>query len=69
MQLVVDVLDADNKFDTGRFVDIFRLLVRNEKRKNSIREFLSQGVGYIAYQIAEHKGTKGHAYITSTRKE
>ncbi len=69
MQLVVDVLDADNRFDTGRFVDIFRLLLRNEKRKNSIREFLSQGVGYLAYQIAEHKGTKGHKYITDTRKE
>ena len=69
MQLVVDVLDADNTFDTGRFVDIFKLLIRNEKRKNSIREFLSQGVGYLAYQIAEHKGTKGHKYITDSRKE
>ena len=69
MQLVMDVLDGDTKFDTGRFVDIFRLLVRNEKRKNSIREFLSQGVGYLAYQIAEHKGSKGHRYITDTRRE
>lgn len=69
MQLITDVLDADNNFDTGRFVDIFRMLVRNEKRKNSIREFLSQGVGYLAYQIAEHKGSKGHQYITETRKE
>lgn len=69
MQLVLDVLDADNKFDTGRFVDIFRLLVRNEKRKNSIREFLSQGIGYLAYQIAEHKGSKGNKYITESRKE
>jgi len=69
MQLITDVLDTDNKFDTGRFVDLFRLLVRNEKRKNSIREFLSQGVGYLAYQIAEHKGTKGHKYITETRRE
>ncbi len=69
MQLVLDVLDADNKFDTGRFVDVFRLLLRNEKRKNSIREFLSQGVGYLAYQIAEHKGSKGNMYITSTRKD
>lgn len=69
MQLVVDVLDADNRFDTGRFVDIFRLLLRNEKRKNSIREFLSQGAGYLAYQIAEHKGIKGHKYITDTRRE
>lgn len=69
MQLVLDVLDADNKFDTGRLIDIFRLLVRNENRKNSIRELLSQGVGYLAYQIAEHKGSKGHGYITDTRKD
>jgi site-specific recombinase len=69
MLLITDVLDADNMFDTGRFVDLFRLLIRNEKRKNSIREFLSQGVGYLAYQIAEHKGSKGHKYITETRKE
>ncbi|MEO6611262.1 MAG: hypothetical protein ABIT05_03985 [Chitinophagaceae bacterium] len=69
MQLVMDVLDGDTKFDTGRFVDIFRLLVRNEKRKNSIREFVSQGIGYLAYQIAEHKGTRGHRYITETRRE
>ncbi|HEV7781220.1 MAG TPA: hypothetical protein VGO58_08130 [Chitinophagaceae bacterium] len=68
MQLVLDVLDSDHEFDTGRFVDIFRMLVRNEKRKNSIREFVSQGVGYLAYQIAEHKGSKGHKYITDTRK-
>jgi site-specific recombinase len=67
--MILDVLDADNQFDTGRFVDLFRMLVRNEKRKNSIREFLSQGIGYLAYQIAEHKGTKGHQYITESRKE
>ncbi len=69
MQLLLDILDADNRFDTGRFVDIFLLLVRNEKRKYSIREFLSQGLGYLAYQIAEHKGNKGHKYITETRRE
>ncbi|MBL7744028.1 MAG: site-specific recombinase [Chitinophagaceae bacterium] len=69
IQLLADALDTDGKFDMGRLVDIFRLLVRNEKRKNSIREFLSQSTGYLAYQIAEHKGAKGHKYITSTRTE
>jgi site-specific recombinase len=69
MQLIADVLDGDNRFDIGRFADIFTMLVRNEKRKNSIREFLSQGVGYLAYQIAEHKGARGHEYITTTRKD
>jgi site-specific recombinase len=69
MQLMLDVLDADQNFDTGRFVDVFRMLVRNEKRKNSIREFFSQGISYLAYQIAEHKGSKGNKYITETRNE
>src|SRR5450755_1815515 len=45
------------------------MLVRNENTKNSIREFLSQSLGYVAYQIAEHKGSKGNHYITSTLKE
>ncbi len=64
-----DVLDRDDHFDVGRFVDLFKVLVRNENRKNSIREFVSQGIGYLAYQIAEHKGDKGGKYITSTAKE
>ncbi len=67
--ILTDVLDRDDSFDVGRFVDLFKVLVRNENRKNSIIEFLSQGMGYLAYQIAEHKGDKGGKYITSTRKE
>ena len=58
LQILTDALDTDTHFDTSRFVEYFRILVRNENRKNSIREFLSQGVGYLAYQIAEHKGEK-----------
>ncbi len=69
LQILTDALDTDHHFDTARFVDYFRILVRNENRKNSIREFISQGVGYLAYQIAEHKGVKGNSYITSTRWE
>jgi site-specific recombinase len=48
---------------------MFRILVRNENRKNSILEFMSQSLGYLAYQIAEHKGAKGSKYITSTWAE
>jgi site-specific recombinase len=55
--------------DTGKFVDFFRMLVRNENRKNSMIEFMSQSMGYLAYQIAEHKGVKGNKYITSTWPE
>ncbi|WP_300598142.1 hypothetical protein [Niabella sp.] len=69
MQILLDTIDNDDHFDVGRFVDLFKLLVRNENLKNSIRQFISQGVGYIAYQIAEHKGQKGGKYITTTRRD
>lgn len=69
MTILVDILDSDQHFDTNKFVSFFKMLVRNENRKNSIREFLSQCLGYLAYQIAEHKGSKGNKYITSTRAE
>lgn len=69
MSILVDLLDKDHHFDVGKFVDFFRMLVRNENRKNSILEFMSQSMGYLAYQIAEHKGAKGSKYITSTWAE
>lgn len=69
MMILLDALDNDDSFDVGMFVDIFKTIVRNEKRKNSIREFISQAVGHIAYQIAEHKGVTGGKYISTTRKD
>ena len=69
ISILVDLLDREHRFDTGRFVDLFRMLIRNENRKNSIFEFMSQSLGYLAYQIAEHKGAKGNKYITSTWAE
>jgi site-specific recombinase len=67
ISILVDLLDRDASFDTGKFVDYFRMLIRYENRKNSILEFMSQSMGYLAYQIAEHKGAKGNKYITTTR--
>jgi len=69
MSILVNLLSTDQSFDMGKFVEQFRILVRNENRKNSILEFMSQSLGYLAYQIAEHKGAKGSKYITSTRAE
>jgi len=69
MTILLDLLDGDHQMDTFRFVDFFRMLIRNENRKNSIFEFMSQSMGYLAYQIAEHKGAKGGKYITSTPAE
>jgi site-specific recombinase len=69
MQLLLDIVDADEKINIARFADLFVKVVRNENRKNSIREFLTQSTGYLAYQIAEHKGKKGSKYITSSPAE
>ncbi len=69
ISILTDLLDRNHTFDAGKFVDFFRMLVRNENRKNSIFEFMSQTMGYLAYQIAEHKGAKGSKYITSTWAE
>ena len=69
MLIIIDALDADNVFNTDRFVDYFITVIRNENKKNSLGEFLSTNLGLLAYQIAEHKGKKGEKYISSTRKD
>ncbi|HVS95047.1 MAG TPA: hypothetical protein VHE54_01130, partial [Puia sp.] len=69
MAILTDLLEQGQALDTGRFVDFFRRLIRYENRKNSLFEFLSQSMGYLAYQIAEHKGEKGNKYITASRAE
>lgn len=69
MKMLAEILDNSKNLNTDRLVDVLRLEVRYEKRKNSIRELFSQSFGYIAYQIAEHKSTKGDKYITTTRTQ
>jgi site-specific recombinase len=69
MYLLLDIADADEKINLSRFANLFITVVRNENRKNSIREFLSQTTNYLAYQIAEHKGKKGNKYITASPLE
>jgi site-specific recombinase len=69
MLLLTDLVDADRQFNTGRLAEYFINVVRNENRRNSLRELLSQTTGYLAYQIAEQKGKKGTGYITSSPAE
>jgi site-specific recombinase len=69
IELITDVLDGDSHFNSDNFISFFKMLVRNENTKNSIREFLSKSLNYVAYQIAEHKGSRGNHYITSNRAE
>jgi site-specific recombinase len=67
--LLLDIIDADEKINSNSLADYFIKVVRNENRKNSIREVLNQTTGYLAYQIAEQKGKKGNTYITSSPAE
>jgi site-specific recombinase len=69
MFLVMDALDHDSRFDTTRFVHYLITVVRNQNRKNSLGEFLSQNLGLLAYQISEHGGKRGEMFITTTRRE
>jgi site-specific recombinase len=69
MLLLLDIVDADDRINIARFADLFITVIRNENRKNSLGEFLSKTTGYLAYQIAEHKGKKGNKYITSSPRE
>ena len=67
--IILDVLDMDNVFNTERFVEYFKTVVKNENRKNSLKGFISENTGYLAYQIAEHGGRTGEKFITTTRAE
>jgi site-specific recombinase len=69
MFIILDVLDMDSSFNTERFVEYFKVVVHNENRKNSVKEFLSENTGYLAYQIAEHGGRTGEKFISTTRAE
>ncbi len=67
MLLIIDALNADDYFDTDKFIEYFITVVKNENTKNSLGEFLSMNLGLLAYQIAEHKGKRGEKYITHSR--
>ena len=69
MFMLLDAIDNDNRFDVDRFITYFITVVRNQNRKNSVKEFLSQNMGLLAYQISEHGGRRGETFITKTRKE
>ncbi len=69
MFLLLDVLNRDEELNTERFIRYFTTVIKNQNRKNSIGEFLSQNLSVLAYQISEHSGKKGEDYITVTKAE
>jgi site-specific recombinase len=69
MLLLLDVLNRDEELNTERFIRYFTTVIKNQNRKNSIGEFLSQNLSVLAYQISEHGGKKGEDYITVTKAD
>ncbi|WP_207493168.1 site-specific recombinase [Aridibaculum aurantiacum] len=69
MFMITDVLDQDKSFDAERFLNYFKQIVYYEKKKTSLREFVSANLAFIAYKITEHGGKRGETYITTTRSQ
>jgi site-specific recombinase len=69
MFMLLDAMNRDHEFNTERFIHYFITVIRNQNRKNSLGEFLSQNLGLLAYQISEHGGKRGETFITVTRRE
>lgn len=69
LMVITDVLGNDHHFNADRFLDYFIKVISYEKKKNSIREFLSANLSFLAFKITEHGGTRGEKYITATRKD
>jgi site-specific recombinase len=67
--LITDVLNTTKLFDAERFLEYFVRVIVYEKKKNSLRTFLSANFSFLAYKITEHGGVRGEKYITTTRRE
>src|ERR1700687_1094185 len=67
VELITDILDGNSQFNSDNVISFFKMLVRNQNTKTSIPVYLSKSLGYVAYQIAEQKGSKVHHYISSTK--
>lgn len=69
MELIVDLIDGDDRLDLVNFVGYFRTVVEYENTKNKLSAHAGQTVEILAYRIAEHEQNTGEHYITSTKKE
>lgn len=68
---LLDLLVSHEKSerDLTHLVSFIKELVRNENKKNSIRNYFNETISLLAFQITEHTGKIGEHYITSTAKE
>ncbi len=67
--ILIDILDGDDSLNLNRLVAFLKDSIYNINNRHAIREFISQNLEAISYQISEHKSKSGEHYITSTVKE
>lgn len=67
--IITEVLDKNKPFNAYHFLEYFTAVIAFEKKKNSLREFLSANLSFLAFKITEHGGTRGEKYITATRRD
>ena len=67
--IITNILNTRKKWNITRLLAYFTTVIMNENTKNSIGSFISENLGMLAYQIAEHKGKKGENYLTITRSD
>ncbi len=70
IRMFVTMLESHNDPDDWKGqVTFFKLLVRFENSRYSIRELFFKNIGFLAYQITEHGGKTGEHYITHGRDD
>lgn len=69
LNLLASMLCNRHVFKDNRLNTFFIKTIENSAQRYSIRKFISDNIGVLSYQIAEHKSKSGEHYITSTLAE
>ncbi len=70
MYIILEISsDRGNSVASSRLITLFEEIVRNENKKNSLRELFRSNIRVLAYRIAEHGHDTGEHYITTSRKQ
>ena len=50
-------------------IAFYKDLIEAECKKHSLADYITDNIGFVAYQVTEHAGKTGEHYITHNRKE
>lgn len=69
LNLLASMLCNRQVFSKKKLNSFFIKTIENSTQRYSISKFISDNIGVLSYQIAEHKSKSGEHYITSTLAE